>query len=76
MLAGRPPFEGESLPEVITRIRQEEPEKPKKHQLSIPDLFEGIVLRMLAKRPSDRHQSPAELLKDLERVAKYQGIEV
>jgi serine/threonine protein kinase len=73
---GRPPFEGDSLPEVISKIRQAEPEKPKKCQLSVPDLFEGVVLQMLAKRPEERHQKPAALLKDLERVARYQGITV
>jgi len=74
LLTGRPPFEGDALPEVITRIRQAEPVKPKKYQLSIPDMFEGLVLRMLAKRPGDRFQTPTDLLKNLERVAKYQGI--
>ncbi len=74
LLTGRPPFEGDSLPEVITRIRQAEPVNPKKYQLSIPDMFEGAVLRMLAKRPGDRFQTPTDLLKDLERVARYQGI--
>jgi serine/threonine-protein kinase len=76
LLTAHPPFEGHSVPEVITNIRQAEPEKPKKYQLSIPDLLEGIVLRMLAKRPADRHQTPGDLLKDLDRVAKYQGVEV
>jgi serine/threonine protein kinase len=76
LLTGRPPFEGDSLPELIAKIRQAEPEKPKKYQLSIPDMFEGLVLRMLAKRPGDRYQTPVDLLKDLERVAKYQGIDV
>jgi serine/threonine protein kinase len=76
LLTGRPPFEGKSLPEVITQIRQSEPEKPKKYQLSTPDLFEGAVLRMLAKRPEDRHQTPRELLKDLERIGRYQGVTV
>jgi serine/threonine protein kinase len=74
LLAGRPPFEGKSLPEVITQIRQTEPVKPKKYQLSTPDLFETVVMRMLAKRPEDRHQTPKELLKELERVGRYQGI--
>jgi serine/threonine-protein kinase len=74
LLTGRPPFEGESLVEVITKIRQAEPVKPKKYQLAIPDLFEGTVLRMLAKRPEDRFASAGNLLADLERVAKFQGL--
>ena len=58
------------------KIRQEEPDKPKKYQLSVPDLFEGLVLRMLAKRPEDRQQTPKELIKELERIGRYQGIKV
>jgi hypothetical protein len=52
------------------------PVKPKKFQLSVPDLFEGAVFKMLAKRPEDRHQTPTDLLADLERIAKYQAITV
>jgi serine/threonine protein kinase len=74
LLTGRPPFDAGSLPETIMKIRQEEPVKPKKYQLSIPDLFEGTVLKMLAKRPEDRFQTAGELLAELERVAKYQGL--
>jgi len=74
LLTGRPPFEGGSLVEPITKIRQAEPVKPTKFQLTIPGLLEGTVLRMLAKRPADRFQTAAEMLADLERVAKYQGL--
>ena len=76
LLTGRPPFDAGSLPETILQIRQAEPPSPKKYQLAIPDLFEGVVLRMLAKRPQDRYQSPADLLAELERVAQYQGVTV
>jgi serine/threonine protein kinase len=76
LLTGRPPFADGSLVETITKIRKADPEKPKKYQMAIPDLFEGTVLKMLAKRPEDRHQTAAELLKDLERVAKYQGVQL
>ncbi len=76
LLTGRPPFEGDSLPEMITKIRQEEPVKPKHYQLSIPDLFEDLVLRMLAKRPEDRYQTPKELLKDLTRIGKYHAVDM
>ena len=74
LLTGRPPFEGSSLVETLTKIRSAEPTRPTKYQLAIPGLFEGAVLKMLAKRPEDRFQTPSELLKDLERVAKTNGI--
>ncbi len=76
LLTGRPPFEGGSLVETITKIRSAEPVKPKKFQLAIPDLFEGIVLQMLAKRPEDRFQSAKDLVAQLERVAKFNGVTV
>jgi serine/threonine protein kinase len=76
LLTGRPPFEGDSLVDVITKIRQEPPEKPKKFQLSIPDLLEGIVLKMIAKRPEERYQNASDLLADLEKVATFQGVSV
>jgi serine/threonine protein kinase len=76
LLTGRPPFEGTTLVETITKIRQAEPVPPKKFQLSIPDAMEGIVLKMLAKRPDDRFQSAADLLKNLERAGKYQGVKI
>src|SRR5947209_17363304 len=73
---GPPPFDAGSIPETIMQIRNAEPVSPKKFQLSIPDMLEGIILRTLAKRPDDRFQSAAELLGELERVAKYQGLTV
>ncbi len=74
LLTGRPPFDAGSLPETIMKIRQEEPVKPKKYQLSIPEQFEGVVLKMLAKRPDDRFENAGDLVEELERVAKFQGM--
>jgi serine/threonine protein kinase len=76
LITGRPPFAGGSLPELITKIRNAEPERPKKFQMAIPDLFQGTVLKLLAKRPEERFQSATELLKDLERVGKFAGVSV
>ena len=70
----RVPCEGINTKETIQKIRAVMPEKPKKFQLSIPDLFEGAVLKMLAKRPDERYASATALLEDLERVGKYQGL--
>jgi len=76
VLTGRPPFSALALPELIQKIRSAEPEKPKKYQLSIPDLFQGAVMKLLAKRPEDRYQTAAELLEDLKRVGRFAGVSV
>jgi serine/threonine protein kinase len=74
LVAGRPPFAAGSLPELINKIRTAEPEKPRKYQMSIPDLFQGTVLKLLAKHPDERFQSADEVLLDLERVGKFSGV--
>ena len=74
LLTGRPPFEGVTLVEKITMIRQQEPVKPTKFQMSIPHPFEGVVLKLLAKRPEDRFESATALLKDLERIGKIHNL--
>jgi serine/threonine-protein kinase len=73
LLTGRPPFEGATLIEKITKIRQHEPVRPTKYQMSIPADFEGVVLKLLAKRPEDRFQTANDLVKELERVGRHQG---
>jgi len=73
LIAGRPPFAAATLPELITRIRNAEPEKPKKYQMGVPDLFQGTVMKLLDKRPENRFQTAKELLTDLERVGKFTG---
>ena len=74
LLTGRPPVEGPPSVDTISKIRTAEPAKPKKYQLSIPDQFQDVVMKCLEKRPELRYQTPTELLQDLTRVAKFQGM--
>jgi serine/threonine protein kinase len=74
MLTGRPPFEGGSFVETIMKIRTGVPVKPKQFQMSIPDRFQGVVLKLLEKRPEDRFQTAGQLLKELDRVAKFSNL--
>ena len=74
LIAGRPPFTAPSLPELITRIRNAEPDKPKKYQMAVPDLFQGVIMKLLAKRPEERYETAKDLLADLERVGKFAGV--
>ena len=76
LLTGRPPFADVSVVETIAKIRKAEPESPRKYQMSVPSAFEGVVLRLLAKQPAARVQTAEELLKDLERVGRIQGVSV
>ncbi len=76
LLTGRPPFEADSLPALMLKIRNEEPESPKKYQLSINDMFAGCVKQMLAKDPANRYATPSALLKDLDRIGKFAGVPV
>ena len=73
LLTGRPPFEGKTLSETVTKIRQDDPVPPKKYQDAIPDEFQDVVEKMLAKRPEVRHQTPGHVTRALERVAKAQA---
>jgi hypothetical protein len=68
LLTGRIPFEGTSLPVVITKVRQSTPEKPRRLQPNIPDALEAVVLKLLGKRPEDRYPTANELLADLKRI--------
>lgn len=74
LLTGHTPAEGKNAADTIRKIQNEPPAKPTKYQLSIPPLFEGVVVKMLAKNRDERFATPTLLLKDLKRVAKFQGL--
>jgi serine/threonine protein kinase len=76
LLTGRPPFAGATLVDTISKVRTAEPAKPTTFQMGIPGQFEGVVLKLLAKRPEERYQTAGELVAELERVGKYNGVQV
>ena len=60
---------------MIKNVRDETPEPPKKYQLSVNDLFQDIVMSLIAKDPADRIQTPSDLIKELVRIGKYRGLD-
>jgi eukaryotic-like serine/threonine-protein kinase len=66
LLTGRPPFEGASALEVITKHRTEQILRPEAIVKRVPPRLSEIVLKMVAKRPDDRYQSLLEVIADLE----------
>jgi serine/threonine protein kinase len=75
LLTGRPPCEGGSPEETVRLIREAPPLRAKEACQGLPDGFQAVVLRMLAKRPEDRYGGPGPLLEDLDAVAAKHGEE-
>lgn len=65
LLSGEPPFPGGTLTEKLLRHQQADPPP-----LAAPPAVAEIVSRMLAKRPSERFQTPAEVVRALARVSE------
>jgi hypothetical protein len=70
LLTGRPPFEGKTIPEMVIKVLQTQPTRPREFQLSLPPAFENLVLKLLAKKPQDRYASASAVLAELERIAQ------
>ncbi|MCS7044882.1 MAG: serine/threonine protein kinase, partial [Gemmataceae bacterium] len=65
MLIGRPPFPKGTLAEKIVQHMEAEPPDVCKLNEQIPPGLGAIVKKLLAKKPADRYQTPAELIRDL-----------
>ncbi len=77
LLTGQPPFTGASAEEVLEQVRGgDRPERPTRLNPSVPATLEGIVLKMLTKHQEDRYPTPAEMLAELEPVAKEVGVAI
>jgi len=72
LVTGRPPFEGQTALEVLTKHANEPIVPPDVIVSRVPKQISQIVLKMTAKRPEDRYQNMGEVIQDLE---KFLGIE-
>jgi serine/threonine-protein kinase len=60
MLTGVPPFAGDSIDEILYQVINDKPEPPSQRNRSLPQAFDAIVARAMAKNPDDRYQTAAE----------------
>jgi serine/threonine protein kinase/WD40 repeat protein len=74
LLTLRPPFDGASAAELIDQIGGREPTPPRQVERRIPRDLETIVLKTLAKRPSDRYASATALAEDLARFLNREPV--
>ena len=68
MLTGNVPFTGDTPVEIAMKHLNEQPHPPSALAPGIPADLDRVVLRALAKHPSDRYQSAEEFDSDLARI--------
>ncbi len=74
MLAGRPPFLGANTLEVLDQVRGTDPPPPSRVQPRVPAELEVICLKCLAKEPSGRYATAADLADDLGRYLRGEPV--
>jgi len=67
MLSGHPPFKG-TVTELVFKHAEEMPEDIRAVSPAVSPGLSFILMKMMAKKPADRYQTPTELLTDLRRV--------
>lgn len=64
ILAGAPPHDGDTVPEIYRKILEEEPRLPRE----VPDALGAIALKALEKNPARRYEGAAAFADDLRRA--------
>lgn len=68
MLTGQPPFPSGSAPERLVKHRLEAPLPIRERNADVTPAIAAIVHKLLAKKPEERYQTPAELIAALDAV--------
>jgi serine/threonine protein kinase len=74
LLTLRPLFEGRDRNELLRQIADGEPRSPRSLRPSVPEDLETVVLKALAKEPSERYATAQELAADLQRFLESRPI--
>jgi serine/threonine protein kinase len=73
MMAGQPPFKDENPVRRILRHATEQPRPLQEHNREVPAKLNQIVVKLLAKKPEDRYQTPAALSNELKAFLSAQS---
>lgn len=74
MLTGQPPFpDGTAIQKLLNHGSQPPPD-PRGWRDDISDQLVAVLLKLMAKRPSDRYQKPLELINDLMLIAQIESL--
>jgi serine/threonine-protein kinase len=75
MLAGRPPFTGETPLAVAYKHVREDPPVPSTINPDVPKGLDAITMKALAKNPDNRFSSATDMQEDLERFLAGQKVQ-
>ena len=70
LLTGQPPFPGGSLVEKVFKHANTKPTAVMVFRPEVPPAVDAVLAKMLAKKPEDRYQTPAEVAAALAPVVK------
>lgn len=69
LLSGEPPFKGNNPLEIcLKQVREQPPPIQEQSKTSMSDRLADLIMRCLAKSPSDRPQSALEMMESLDRI--------
>lgn len=74
LLTGAPPFRGATLPDLLRRIREQDPPLPRQRDIAVPKGLQDICLKALEKDPARRYASAREMADDLRRFLAGEAV--
>ena len=70
MLTGVAPLSAETNRDLAKRVQKEQPRPIRGIVEEVPEILARTVAKMMEKMPEHRHQTPQELLRELQQIAK------
>jgi tRNA A-37 threonylcarbamoyl transferase component Bud32 len=67
IVTGRPPYQGQSVEEMLRAIRNEEPPRARSISPLVPAALDAVCGRAMARRREDRYPTASELGQDVQR---------
>ncbi len=74
LLTGQAPFRGDSVADLLRRIREQDPVLPRRIDPAIPKDLQNICLQALEKEPARRYGSAREMADDLRRFLASEAV--